>query len=193
MKNLVLSVCVSSLIAFSSGATAGSSGQPAQQAPEATPLSAVLNRDAASGEIALRLAPIRSLSDLHAYVAAHAKQRTPLDVLSPVARRVFLDSLSFNAKGLTSFNRAVLEDELTASQAYEVLSLFGVQRLTPMLHRARVETATDRLITSPRMAPQGSCGINTPTQGTGCDHDGYRCMSHGTCTKSMDMICTSNC
>jgi hypothetical protein len=193
MKNIIISACVSGLLAFSFTASAGSP-QSIRSQPASISMSKVQAQDAMRGEVALRLAPIRSLSDLHDYMAAHARTRTPLDALSPTAKRVFLDSLSFNEKGVTSFNYAILEDELTASQAYKILGLFGVERLTSKLHNARVVSDTDRLIMSNMSVQPATCGGGGTTTSTGmCDHDDYRCISRATCMSAMSMICTSNC
>lgn len=44
-----------------------------------------------------------------------------------------------------------------------------------------------------KVTPNTCGGINSPTSGTGCDHDGYRCASPGTCVEAMGAICTHNC
>lgn len=46
----------------------------------------------------------------------------------------------FSDKGLASFSYAELEAELTPTQIYEIMSLFGLQRLVPMMSGARIET-----------------------------------------------------
>ena len=85
------------------------------------------------------MAPIKTSGDLAAYLRS-ANRGSPLMALSPGGRQRFLDSLTFNENGLVSYRYEDLAQELTASQAYRVLSLFGAQRTTHLLH-ARVETS----------------------------------------------------
>src|SRR5690349_8779902 len=66
------------------------------------------NRAAVQNDIALRMARIHSFADLHDYEAANRGQRNPLSVLSPTNRQIFLDSLTFNERGITGFNYAAL-------------------------------------------------------------------------------------
>lgn len=147
-----------------------------------------------SNEIAARLAPIKSTEDLNAYIARTPAANSPLSYLSPAAKSRFLSGLQFNEKGVASFSYADLEAELTPSQIYEILSLFGVQRTVPLMKGARVVNETDRLIMGARNAPLGQCnGASMPGLTPGCDHEGYRCVGHGSCAQSMSMICTSNC
>lgn len=74
-----------------------------------------------------RAAPVKSAEDLHDYLRSAGHQGTPLDFLSDEGRSIFLNSLQFGDDGLASFNSAVLREELTADQAYALLSLFGFQ------------------------------------------------------------------
>ncbi|QAU24123.1 hypothetical protein EO087_09075 [Dyella sp. M7H15-1] len=148
-----------------------------------------------SNEIAAKLAPVKAIDDLKACIARTPVDSSPLNYLSPAAKSRFLSSLQFNEKGVSSFSYADLEAEMTPSQIYEVLSLFGIQRTVSFMKRARVMNDTDRLIMGMPNAPLGQCnGGNMPGLPLpGCDHDGYRCVGHGSCAQSMSMICTSNC
>lgn len=94
-------------------------------------------------DIALSLAPIRSQAELQSYLRTTPKSTSPLERLSPAAKKRFLASLSFNENGITGFSYDDLESELTASQIYQVLSLFGAQHITSQLGGARVEAAID--------------------------------------------------
>lgn len=150
-------------------------------------------QDLQNNEIVSRLAPIQSAADLQQYQVDHARIGSPLDRLSPSAKQRFLSSLTFSDKGLASFSYADLQDELTPSQIYQVLTLFGVQRTASFARHARIETDTDRMILgAPSVAPQ-TCTINSTLAGAGCDHEGYRCIERATCALAMQMICTSNC
>lgn len=178
MKSMLVSAVLTALVASPLLAQA-------ERAPESPAAYAALAQQTVINQnVAQRLAMIRSRTDLANYLASTRNQRTPLGMLSPVARRVFTDSLTFNENGLTGFNYKVLEAELTPSQAYQLLSLFGAQRLASMLKNARVETQTDKLIIgmgstySPHL-------IN--------DHEGYACIGRATCGRNMDDICMSGC
>lgn len=146
---------------------------------------------ATSDKLSLQFAPIHSAVDVNKSLIAKVTG-TPLDKLSPGAKQRFLDSLTFNENGITGFSYADLERELSASDVYQVLSLFGVQRLAPMVRGSRVETQTDSLIKATPMATCGPGGVTTGP-GTGCDHEGYRCEGRATCMSQMSAICTQNC
>ncbi|GLQ89131.1 hypothetical protein [Dyella flagellata] len=108
--------------------------------------SRAVNQVTHADEIAARLAPIKSIKDLTAYMARTSAADSLLNLLSPAAKNRFLSSLQFNEKGITSFSYADLEAELTPSQIYELLSLFGIQRTVPLMKGARVVDDTDRMI-----------------------------------------------
>lgn len=116
------------------------SEETARETP--TPISA--ERDRQSVENAL--APIRSRGDLQRYIVKPNIGETPFRYLSSQSLDLFVESLTFTPRGLASFRYAELEAELTPSQIYEVLSLFGVQYLTPQFRYARVETELDQRI-----------------------------------------------
>ncbi|RUL70969.1 hypothetical protein [Dyella choica] len=114
------------------------------------------NKVTQTNEIAARLAPIKSIKDLNAYIARTPAADSPLDYLSPEAKNRFISSLQFNGKGITSFSYADLEAELTPSQIYKLLSLFGMQRTVPFMKGARVVDDTDKMIMA---VPMGDpCG-----------------------------------
>ncbi|WP_332604830.1 hypothetical protein [Acinetobacter sp. ESBL14] len=75
------------------------------------------------------IAPIKSLDELNAYMRNTPKAKNPIEKLSKNGKARFLSSLRFNDKGLTSFGHLDLEAELSASEIYQILSLFGVQEL----------------------------------------------------------------
>ena len=72
-----------------------------------------------------RNAPIHSAALLKEYLAKEdASSR--LNLLSPAAKKRFFELLRFNERGMTSFTYSDIEAELSASQAYRLLSLLGM-------------------------------------------------------------------
>lgn len=137
-------------------------------------------------------APVHSKSDLQRYLSRTHESGSPLDALAPNARKRFVESLKFTDLGLASFNYSDLE-ALTATQVYRILGLFGVQQDTPMTD-ARIETPADQAIMNMPLQPSGICFPGGGGGGGGGGgHQGYRCLSKGTCIKATDFICTSNC
>jgi hypothetical protein len=100
-----------------------------------------------------------------------------------------LQSLKFSETGLSSFNYKALENELTPTQIYKVLSIFGMQHLTARFRLARVITATDMALITSHDHAKGIIIYDTPEG----DYEGYACTSRATCSKNMNDICTSNC
>lgn len=132
------------------------------------------------------MAPIRSRAELDAYLLRTRSAASPLSALSPSAQHRFLNSLRFTPAGLASFRYADLEAELTPTQAYKLLALFGVQQDVPLLKSAREVTALDAVI----------MGIGGGMAGIGLgDHEGYWCETSRphTCAKAPGYICTGNC
>lgn len=72
----------------------------------------------------LAAAPIKSPRDLELHLKSHPGD-SPLMVMAPLNRRLFLDSLRFNEKGVTTLRYDVLES-LTPTEVYQILSLFGI-------------------------------------------------------------------
>jgi hypothetical protein len=89
---------------------------------------------------------IRSQSELQRYLSATAGSGSPLSALSSGARRRFLSSIRFNEKGITGFRYADLQSELTASQIFDVLHLFGAEKDVAIIPNIRVESAADRRV-----------------------------------------------
>lgn len=132
-------------------------------------------------DIALALAKVRSSKDLS---RLDSDSRARIDKLSPKSRARFLASLTFSDKGLSGFDYTVLVDELTATEIYSILELFGQQHVTSMLPDVKVESSTDKLIMSLS---------KDPTMKIRADHLEYRCETRATCVDSTPHICTSNC
>jgi hypothetical protein len=88
--------------------------------------------------------PLRSEAALAAYLKANAGKPTPLDALSPLARKRFLESLRFGAAGADpyAYERHDLARELTASQIRSLLGLFGIEPDEFLLSLARTRPKT---------------------------------------------------
>ncbi len=141
---------------------------------------------AAAARVVAPMGTIRSQSDLKRYLAETASYSSPLNALSSGARVRFLSSVTFNEKGITGFHYADLQSELTASQMFDVLHLFGAEKDVALVPNVRVETAADRRAISSLVDPVDPVGDGT-------DYKGYYCASRATCGPSKDSICTSNC
>lgn len=151
-------------------------------------------------------APVKSASDLRDYLATESAT-SPLSHLSPAAKQRFLDSLVFGEKGLGSYSYEPLQSELTASQIYDVLSLFGAQATTHLIKGAAIETNADRLIMQPNVVitcgPEndfcggmggGGSGGGSSGGGDGDgDHPDYACASRATCIQQSQAICMHSC
>lgn len=138
-------------------------------------------------DIALELAPIKSSAELQQHMMS-AGMNSPLSWLSTPARKRFIASLRFNEKGITSFKYEDLQAELTASQIYQVLSLFGAQHTVAMMRNARVESPIDEQIMKPLTDPSD---VLCPSQP--CDYEGYECAKKATCATNINTICMRNC
>lgn len=131
-------------------------------------------------------APVHSNALLAAHLMKAKDSGSPLNLLSPTARARFVDSLKFNEGGVTSFYYADIESELTSSQAYELLSLFGLQSMLQYMPKIRISSDEDLDIM--RAYGGGTIGLPLPD-----DHNDYWCTSRGTCSRNVGSICTSNC
>ncbi|HXO72755.1 MAG TPA: hypothetical protein VN838_27670, partial [Bradyrhizobium sp.] len=123
-----------------------------------TPVTPSARQDVtAQREIDEARAPIKSAADLQQYLA-NEQASSPLNKLTPQGKAKFLASLRFGDKALGGYNYQALENELTASEIYDVLSLFGAQATTHLLTGATVETQTDALIMRPQVVKL-PCGV----------------------------------
>lgn len=144
-------------------------------APPGTPESALM----ASAAVIL------SHEDLARYLSSTRPANNAFAVLSDGGRGEFFASLRFNENGLTTFSTRPLENELTPTQIYKVLSLFGAQRLTKLMSNARIETDLDRYILE---------GLGREKYfNSDLDYQNYRCIERGTCEQSSPHICMSSC
>ncbi|WP_080932981.1 hypothetical protein [Xanthomonas albilineans] len=144
------------------------------------------NRIAEQQKIIRKNAPIHSETGLAGYLAKANNADSPFNALSPAARKRFIDSLKFNENGVTSFYYADIEAELSSSQAYALLSLFGLQDTLRFMSKLRVDSDNDRDI----MHAFSNRGPGLPP---GQDHEDYWCSSRANCTRTAGSICTGNC
>lgn len=133
--------------------------------------------------IELFLAPVKSERDLSEHLATKLGRGSPLDQLSTHARERFLGSLTFNPVGLTGFRYDDLEAELSVTQAYQVLSLFGAQ---DTLSKLRLRQATDQDVTLIGLYAAGAPQVPN-------DHYNYECVGRATCKWGINYICMSAC
>lgn len=184
-------------------ATAASAEQGGQRAVSSD-VQAVLLRQQAINDAR---APIKSAADLQRYLSAEPSA-SPFRALSPDAKDRFIASLRFSDQGLSTYSATDLKAQLSASQAYEILSLFGVQEGITLLHGARIDTDADAILMAdvrPKLIciPDEQFGC---APGTGGDHGGghggggsedhphYFCESPHNCRHTVeDVICTHNC
>jgi len=128
--------------------------------------------------INFELAPVKSESDLYKVL----DKKSALDLLSEPAKQRFIESLVFTVNGLGGFKYDELEAELTPTQIYRVLSLFGAQQYTSSFGSARVETSADAMLISIQSGSASKGFL-----------EGYFCQSKGTCQSADNFACTSRC
>jgi hypothetical protein len=132
-----------------------------------------------------KTARIHSEIQLASFLSDTKNNHSPINLLSRSARGRFLESLRFNETGVTSFYYADIESELSSSQAYELLSLFGIQSTLSFMGKIRIETTEDREIMSTY--------ANTSPLLMKDDHKEYWCSGSHTCSRSVGSICMSGC
>lgn len=142
----------------------------------------MLNQD-----VSLRLAPIKSNAALEQHLRK-AGASSPIAALSGPAKRRFISSLKFNERGITSFSYGDLQSELTASQIYQIMSLFGAQHTVALMRNVRVQDAVDEQIMRPLVDPPGPTCPSQP-----CDYESYECIKTATCSYNINTICMRNC
>jgi hypothetical protein len=152
-------------------------------------------------DLAIMTAPIKSQSDLQQYMQASEKQ-SPFKALSPGAQERLIASMTFNDEGLTGLRYDDLEAELSPTQIYRILALFGKQHLTGILDKAKIDTKLDDEIMNVFSPPSTTFCHNEPLgvgrdsempSCWGADHKGYECERRATCRAAMSRICMSNC
>lgn len=132
-----------------------------------------------------KTAPIHSAVQLATFLARARSTDSPINALSPAAKSRFVNSLRFNENGVTSFYYADIESELSSSQAYDLLSTFGLQSTLAAMPKLRIDNRKDSEI----MAAFSSA---TPFRMME-DHEGYWCSGRATCSRSVGSICMTGC
>lgn len=100
---------------------------------------------------------IQGPKDLDAYLSGDgARASSPLAALSSAGRRRFLAAIQFNGRFVVGFSTADLEAELTMSQAYQVLALFGMQSQIVNMPDAQIKDDGDRAIDAWRIVLKDS-------------------------------------
>jgi hypothetical protein len=121
---------------------------------------------------------IRNKSELNQVLK---RQDSVFNKLSDSAKKMFVDSLKFNEKGLTSYNYQVLIDELTENEINLLIREFGF---------ANVGTY---LIQSENLGGDFSYSTMGSGEASKIGEKGYSCSSPGTCREEQGAICTRNC
>lgn len=135
-----------------------------------------------------------SVKNTHELAGELAKEDSPLNKFSEGAKARFVESIVFRRNGLGGFYYGDLEDELTPTEIYNVLSLFGAQDIVSHFTGARIVTSSDLLLMSPPNYIDNNDGELYGYYGpTGPDYMGYKCISRATCSIAERMICMSNC
>lgn len=143
--------------------------------------------DASDAEMAIRsqaefaIARIRNPLELEQYAAEHAAtgySGTPLEALRPSSRERLLRSVVFGNGGIGSLYYGDMRVELSPTQAYAILALFGAQHLAPIVAAQNVSTDVDAAIQSMRRPP---------------DHEDKYCAKRATCRSESFAVCTSSC
>lgn len=173
-------------VLFTSGSTFASERQVRQDV-----LTQLKSNSSENRRIAREFAAVKSLQDFHFAQSNRTPGIETLDRLPALAKNQFINDLMFTDRGLASFNYQVLEDELTYSEAYRLLSLFGVQHTVGLMKGLKVRTEVDASVKRHFGAPQNCC--EEGGESGGGDYRDYRCIDRATCQISPSMICTSNC
>ncbi len=131
--------------------------------------------------VSLMHAPVNSRGRLDLHLIELSPE-SPLMLLSPLARKQFVDSLVFGDRGLASFSYEPIVSELSAGEAYRLLSLFGAQRAIVHIPGLRKASEADHWV-APAANPNPVFD----------DYPGYACSGRATCSESMHSICMSSC
>lgn len=139
--------------------------------------------------VVLAHAPINSQAQLESYTV-DLKADSPMAAFSLNARKRFIAGLQFGRQGLASYDYEPITSELTAAQAYRLLSLFGAQRTISLLPGLKIESVSDQGVmafSDSEFSKKGG-----PVSDI-IDYPGYACVRRATCTDSPHSICMSSC
>jgi hypothetical protein len=157
-------------------------------------ISNVIKQEKNRRQLALELAVIKTQADL----VSLSESKSALDLLSVSAKERFVNSVVFGDNGITGFSYTDLEAELTPTQIYSVLKLFGAQHTVSKFEHARIESAADAMLLNSNLEyikiPTGNMPIsNLSGTVSRADHKGYACTGRATCSESQGQICMSGC
>lgn len=145
-----------------------------------------------------QMAQIKSVNELVQYVSDNPED-SPLMLLSENARQEFLDSLVWRESGVAGYYMDPLERELTPTQIFNILKLFGLQDQVRYFRLARVESVLDQLLLKRDMEnDEVTASFGTPNDSTSGpnergDYEGYHCFAPSTCREATKYICLSSC
>lgn len=133
--------------------------------------------------IEMALAPVKNKMDLEELLS----RPSPLDKLSSYNKESFVNSVTFGENGVSGFSMIELEDELTVSEIYKVLALFGMQSGVSQFDNARVSEPVDMLLLKQDFP------IVTGQKEYKPFLEGYICVERGSCMEQAGSVCTANC
>ncbi len=188
-----ISIALALLIALNGAATAAHSAAAvrSQASGSTEPPQATL----AHRQKNVVMAPIKSKAELADYIALTPASKSPLNKLSKASRQIFLDSLTFNEEGVTGFRFRQLEEELTPTEIFKLLSLFGLQDMTRSFKRAKVKTPADRRLldgegySTSEYDDVWDDGLEARPK----DREGYLCFTGECHLMNEDYVCLKTC
>lgn len=199
MNRLTLVASIAAMTAISATGCTSSRGAnapttpPSTVAPSAAPSPTATSQGTSWHREGNKLvAPIKSRAGLTAYLRRQ-NGNSPLDALQPENRQLFVGSLFFTPKGrIASFNYASLK-QLTPTQIYRILQLFGLQRFTAAVGSTNITTHADKLLAAPTANAKKAKYLKD-----------YRCVGRPagpgkppvplhTCKVAKGYLCTTNC
>lgn len=179
------------------------------------------NSTPSAANVAFAVAPIKSAWDLLIYQKMTPAKESPFNLLSPNARRQFLESLDFNERGVTGFKYSILEEELTPTQIFRVLALLGSQSNTAQMVHAEKANLNDTMVMQSAIGGSGYCGFEVrcppsprgggpfneggggfewpnpmpsgPYERPDGDYMNYFCFDRATCRVRDSFICKNSC
>lgn len=166
------------LLLLSVSAVANAADKPAN-APDAEVAQVLIHEEAARRELSSAMAEVKSASQFARYMQQTRGSATPFSAMTPGALRRFSRSLVFTDRGLASYDYTDLQRELTASQIYAVLRVFGVEGSVSRIPGVKVRSRTDGLVMDAQRLP--------------ADYNDMTCAARASCAPQTGWICTSNC
>ena len=176
MKHALRSMLVVATLTLSFGLGANNQAP----SPDTGMQHALIGHVAMQHELSSALAPVRNAGQFQAYLRDHRGPTSPFHALSPAARERFSRSLVFNENGLASYAYADLRNELSASQIYAAMRVFGAESSVSSIRGLKGKQHADKLVLESRFAYYNG------------HHDMY-CAGAGSCAPRMGWVCTDRC